>query len=213
MPSFVSEMGKICSFHCHSPCYVLHVSAIEKRSSGKVHYVTRNAYHERPTLMQTSSFFSNRLSAVPLLGVLLILALFIPFQTAAAQPLPPRQPKQHAPKVSGVPDYMLGSEALETGQIESAKALGIWAGPGHVRLILEADELPVLPKDFVLESSANGLYQVHAPAPKSKPSRNSPASLGFERPIPARRPYSPRDCCPPACFPGTLRVGQAAGSR
>ncbi len=94
---------------------------------------------------------------------LILIASFVLIIPAQTHALPPSPEKKEANTLDSALQNSVAVDAFDAEQISTEKALGIWAGPRHVRLMLEAEELPQLPADVEVELSGEGLYQLRVP--------------------------------------------------
>ncbi len=88
--------------------------------------------------------------------------------TALAQGAQPPSSQLHArpslpPPIDSSLASLIQPSALSAQQKATAQALGVWAGPGALRLVVEASSLPELPPGAVVEASMPGLHQVRIP--------------------------------------------------
>lgn len=102
------------------------------------------------------------------LGAMLLLPRAASTQTAPPQSLPPARPPQPSRLDSSLAGLSADSPApYLPGQVAAAQAMGVWAGAGQLRVIVEAANAgvpaPELPSGAVLEASTAGLYQVRVP--------------------------------------------------
>ncbi len=91
-----------------------------------------------------------------LLGLLLALIAALANPTAAAPPRPGRLPLADSLRP------FWNEETLTPAAAEIARALHIWAGPDHARVIIEAEGALRLPPGVELERRQGELYQVRA---------------------------------------------------
>ncbi|RME83221.1 MAG: hypothetical protein D6775_08745, partial [Caldilineae bacterium] len=98
---------------------------------------------------------------------LLLLSLFLVVLASAnpvgAQPPQPKQPDLGPRLDTALAPLLDARLPLGAGEEAVAKALGVWAGPDRLRLIIEAPRPPRLPQGVRLEASIPGLYQVTLP--------------------------------------------------
>ncbi|NOX63797.1 MAG: S8 family serine peptidase [Chloroflexi bacterium] len=80
-----------------------------------------------------------------------------------AAPEPPSKGSSSPSHVDAALTPFLAAAPLSPEEMALAKALGAWAGPDHLRLIVEAERAPILPPEAILETSWNNLYQVRIP--------------------------------------------------
>ena len=111
----------------------------------------------------------------------LALLLFPALQVSARPPSPEK--KVSSALDSALRDVLAG-DALSTEQIAVERALGIWAGPEHVRLMLEAQSLPKLPAGVVVEASRPGLYQLRVPRDQVEAVAKLPGVRRLRSPLP-----------------------------
>jgi hypothetical protein len=95
-----------------------------------------------------------------LLFTLLAVCMFLLPGTSLAQGVqPPARPSYPPQLDSGLAD--LAQAPLLTPQRRAAaQALGVWAGPEHLRVVVEADFLPAVPPGAVVEATMPGFHQV-----------------------------------------------------
>ena len=99
--------------------------------------------------------------AILLLPLLLLLLLAAGVQGQARPPA--ETPKPDASPLAASLRPFRGGSPLSPEEEAEARALHIWAGPDHLRVIIEADDALRLPPGVELEYRSGNRYQVRAP--------------------------------------------------
>lgn len=135
--------------------------------------------------------------------------LLLPALSVAQETQPPKQPSPRPPLPAHLDSGLAGlaqADVLSPQDRSAAQALGVWAGPGQLRVIVEAETLPELPPGAVLEAAAPGLHQVRLV-------RSQVAALAAQPGVRRVRPPLPHQ--PDALSEGVFRAGafpwQASG--
>ncbi len=98
------------------------------------------------------------LTAIALLAMILWLTVGV----QGSPELPPEAPKPDASPLAASLRGLAHAGGLSPEQEAAARALGVWAGPDHLRVILEADGLVRLPPGVELELRRGDRWQVRA---------------------------------------------------
>ncbi len=121
-----------------------------------------------------------------------ILSLLVPifvvlWMTAGVQGAPnrpPGTPKPNASPLSASLHALASPQPLTPEQQAMAQSLGVWAGPEHVRVILETDRNIVLPESATLEIKEGFRYQIRLPRTALNSLTNLPGVLRIRPPLP-----------------------------
>jgi subtilisin family serine protease len=115
--------------------------------------------------------------------ILTLAFLLIPALQVDAQPPSPADKTDASALDSALRDA-IAVAAPSAAQIATEQALGIWAGPYHVRLMLEAEQLPQLPAGVVVEASRSGLHQLRVPRDQVETVAKLPGVQRLRPPLP-----------------------------
>ena len=122
-----------------------------------------------------------------ILSSIIIVILLIPSAQAQARPLLPGE-KESTVLDSAVKEMLAqqvpDAEVVDAGQVAAEQALGIWAGPRHVRLMLEAEKIPELPEGVEVEMSRSGLHQLRLPRSQVEAVAGLPGVKRLRPPLP-----------------------------
>ncbi len=98
-----------------------------------------------------------------LLLILLAASVFLLPGTALAQGVQPPARPAHPPRLDSSLAKLAQAPVLTAQDKAAAQALGVWAGPDQLRVVVEADHLPDLPPGVGVEATMPGFYQLRVP--------------------------------------------------
>ncbi|HHB90370.1 MAG TPA: hypothetical protein ENK60_03605, partial [Anaerolineae bacterium] len=94
---------------------------------------------------------------------LLVLVLWLTVGVQGSPERPPDSTKSDASALATSLRDLVTAQRLTPEQVAAARALGVWAGPDHLRVILEAEGDVPWPPGVTVELRRGRLWQVRAP--------------------------------------------------